>query len=82
LIMFKKMFKNTSGGSKREEKKLIKQGQGFCGLKGDIIVMFDIRSVAKQALFLLALCQKGKHWAARWIKTIRNPFPLRLSRPC
>lgn len=42
-------FFNTSGGFQRE-KKLIKQDQVFCRLKGDIIVVFNIRSVASTGI--------------------------------
>lgn len=48
LVMFK-IFFNTSGGFLRE-RKLIKQGQVFCRLKGDIIVVFNIRSVASTGI--------------------------------
>lgn len=42
-------FFNTSGGFPRE-RKLIKQGQVFCRLGGDIIVVFSIRSVASTGI--------------------------------
>lgn len=47
-MMFK-IFLNTFGGFQREGK-LIKQGQVFCRLKGDIIVVFSIRSVASTGI--------------------------------
>ena len=43
------IFFNTSGCFPRE-RKLIKQGQMFCRLKGDIIVVFNIRSVASTGI--------------------------------
>lgn len=43
------IFSTPLGGFQRE-RKLIKQGQVFCRLKGDIIVVFNIRSVASTGI--------------------------------
>lgn len=48
LVKFNFFF-NSSGGFPRE-RKLIKQGQVFCRLKGDIIVVCNIRSVVSTGI--------------------------------